>query len=206
MNLSFVHTVAASLPNSGHPLLSMGEFCPDIPCPSHELSQLKLNFLKRCQLQLRLRIKKNSKALNTTFYKLRIRRHFWLIEYPAHSTQVHTFPYRRGRSWSITSFFFLPESPPIPAGNQLATPAVQYPPMPSDPVSNPRPRPASFIAIPVTARALGDSVNDMSAESVSEAGEARERVQRLVRSWIGNAKTVLKIVSPVQLILCLLSC
>src|SRR6266852_959841 len=105
MNLSFVHTVAASLPNSGHPLLSMGEFCPDIPCPSHELSQLKLNFLKRCQLQLRLRIKKNSKALNTTFYKLRIRRHFWLIEYPAYSTQVHTFPYRRGRSWSITSFF-----------------------------------------------------------------------------------------------------
>ena len=68
--------------------------------------------------------------------------------------------------------------------------------MPSDPVSNPCPRPASFVAIPATARARGDSVNDLSAENVSDAREA---------SWIGDAKTVLKFVSPIKLILCLLS-
>ncbi|KAF8498168.1 hypothetical protein F5888DRAFT_1906444 [Russula emetica] len=73
------------------------------------------------------------------------------------------------------------DSPPIPAGDQLATPAVQYPPTPSDLVGNPRPRPAGFVAIPATARAQGDSVNDMSAENVSEAGN----------SWIGDAKIVL---------------
>jgi hypothetical protein len=77
--------------------------------------------------------------------------------------------------------------------------------MPSDPLSNPRPRPASFVAIPATARARGDSVNDMSAENVSEAREAREPVQRLIDSWVGDAKTVLKFVSPIRLIICLLS-
>jgi hypothetical protein len=88
--------------------------------------------------------------------------------------------------------------------DQLAAPAVQYPPTPSDPVSNLRPRPAGFVAIPATARALGDSVNDTSAENVSRAREARD-VQRLIDSWIGDAKTVLTFVGPVQLILGLLS-
>jgi hypothetical protein len=71
--------------------------------------------------------------------------------------------------------------------------------MPSDPVSNPRPRPAGF---PATDRARGDSVNDMSAGNVSGARGAREDVQRLIDSWIEDTKTVLKFVSPVQLILC----
>ncbi|KAF8498175.1 hypothetical protein F5888DRAFT_227715 [Russula emetica] len=73
------------------------------------------------------------------------------------------------------------DSPPIPGGDQLATPAVQYPPIPSDPVGNPRPRPAGFVAIPAIARARGDSINDISAENVSEARN----------SWIGDAKIVL---------------
>jgi hypothetical protein len=74
MNSSFVHAVAASLPNSGHSLLSMGEFYPaNIPCPSHGLSQLKLNLLLNpYQLKLRHRIIKN-------------------CEYPAQPTQVSTF-------------------------------------------------------------------------------------------------------------------
>jgi hypothetical protein len=94
--------------------------------------------------------------------------------------------------------FFL-DSPPVLAGNQLATPAVQYPAM-----IRPRSTLAGFVAIPAapaTAQSQGDSVNDMSAENVFEAREAREHVRRLIRSWIGDAKTVLKIVSPVQLIL-----
>jgi hypothetical protein len=77
--------------------------------------------------------------------------------------------------------------------------------MPSDLVGNPRPMPAGFVAVPATARAREDSVNDMSAENASEAREAREPVQRLIDSWVGDAKTVLKFVSPIQLILCLLS-
>jgi hypothetical protein len=77
--------------------------------------------------------------------------------------------------------------------------------MPSDPDSNPRPMPASFVAVPATARARGDSVNDMSAENASEAREPREPVQRLIDSWVGDANTVLKFVSPIQLILCLVS-
>ena len=87
---------------------------------------------------------------------------------------------------------FLSDSPPIPVGDQLATPIVQYPRMLSDPVSNPRPSPA-------TARARGDSLNDMTSENMSGARA------RLIDSWIGNAETVLKFVSPIQLILCLLS-
>ena len=75
MNSSFVHTVATSLPNNSHSLLSMGEFC--IPCPSHDLSQLKLNLLLNpCQLQLRHRINKNGEAPSTTLllsYPPRIR-------------------------------------------------------------------------------------------------------------------------------------
>jgi hypothetical protein len=98
------------------------------------------------------------------------------------------------------SLFFLLDSPPIPVGNQLATPAAQYPPTPSDPVSNLRPRPAGFVANPATARDRGDSVNDTSAENVSGAREAREHVQRLIDSWIGDAKTVLIFVSPARLI------
>jgi hypothetical protein len=79
--------------------------------------------------------------------------------------------------------------------------------MPSDPLSNPRPRPAGFVAVLATLAtwARGDPVNDMSAENVSEAREAREAVQRLIDSSVGDAKTVLKFVSPIQLILCLLS-
>jgi hypothetical protein len=77
--------------------------------------------------------------------------------------------------------------------------------MPSDPVSNPRPRPAGLVAIHATARARGDSVNDLLAENVSGAREGREHVQRLIDSWIEDAKTVLKFVSPVQMILRLLS-
>jgi hypothetical protein len=100
-----------------------------------------------------------------------------------------------GAHVSVTSFFFLLDSPPIPVGDQLATPAMQYPPIPSDPVGKPRPRPASFVAIPATARARGDSVNDMSAENVSEARN----------NWIGDANTVLIFVSSIQLIFCLLS-
>ena len=53
--------------------------------------------------------------------------------------------------------------------------------MPSDPVSNLRPRPAGFVANLATARAQGDSVNDASAENVSGARVAREHVQRLTR-------------------------
>jgi hypothetical protein len=190
----------------------MGEFFPaDIRCLSHGLSQLKpKNFLNPRQSQLRHRI--NSEALNTEFRLFypgpppRIRRHFWVIEYPAQSTQVRTFPYHRDRSWSVMSFF-LPDSPPISlvaARDQLATPAV-HPPMPPDPVSNPRPMPAGFVAVPGTARARGDSVNNMSSANLSGAREAREHVQRLINSWVGDAQTVLKFVSPVQLILCLLS-
>jgi hypothetical protein len=212
MNSSFVHAVAASLPDSGHSHPNMGEFFPaDIRCLSHGLSQLKPKiFLNPRQSQLRRRI--NSEALNTElrlFYPgppPRIRRHFWLVEYPAQSTQVRTFPYHRDRSWSVMSFFLL-DSPPISlaTGDQLATPAVQYPPMPPDPVSNPRPMPAGFVAIPGTARARGDSVNNMSSENVSGVREAREHVQRMIDTWVGDAKTVLKFVSPAQLILCLLS-
>ena len=79
--------------------------------------------------------------------------------------------------------------------------------MSPSPVSNPRPRPTGFAAIASTLAALarGDSVDDMSAENVSEAREAREHVQRLINSWIGDAKTVLKFVNPIQRILCLLS-
>ena len=91
--------------------------------------------------------------------------------------------------------FFLPDSPPIPAGDQLATPAVQYPPMPLNPASNPRPRPVGFAAILSTDHARGDSVYDMSFENVSGARK------RLIDSWIGDAKTVLKFVSLIQLIL-----
>jgi hypothetical protein len=109
-----MHAVAEPLSNGGHSLLSMGELRPAdiIPCLSHELSQLKLIFFPNpCQLQVRHRINKNSEsqALNTAlllFYPPRIRRHFWLIGYPAQSTQVRTFPYRRLRSWSVMSFFF----------------------------------------------------------------------------------------------------
>ena len=82
------------------------------------------------------------------------------------------------------SFFLLPDLPPIPAGDQLATP-----------VSYPRSRPAGFAAIPAPARARGDSVTNMSAENVSEAGE------HVIDGWIGDAETVLKFVSPVQLTL-----
>jgi hypothetical protein len=107
-----MHAVAEPLANSGHSLLRMGELRPAdiIPCPSHELSQLKLNLLLNpCQLQLSHRINKNSEALNTAlllFYPPRIQRRFWLIEYPAQSTQVRTFPYCRLSSWSVMSFFF----------------------------------------------------------------------------------------------------
>ena len=95
--------------------------------------------------------------------------------------------------------FFLPDSPPIPAGDQLATPAVQYPPMSLNPFSNPRPRPVGFGAILSTDQARGDSLNDMSFEDVSHARK------HLIDSWIEDAKTVLKFVSLIQLILCLLS-
>ena len=143
-------------------------------------------------------------------------------------------------------FFFLLDSPPIPAHDQLLA-AVQYPPTPSDPVSNTRPRSAGFVAIPAPTQPRGDSVNDMSAKNASgkpnvwfsgllsaslpstsdvsprsmapvaggelgicprtssEAREAREHVQRLIDSWIGDAKTVLKFVNPIQRILCLIS-
>ena len=52
---------------------------------------------------------------------------------------------------------------------------MRYPPAPPGPVSNPQPRPAGFAAIAATlaARAPGDSVDDMSAENVSEAREPR---------------------------------
>ena len=104
---------------------------------------------------------------------------------------MRTFPYRRDHSWSITSFF-LPDSPPVPTGDQLATSDVQYPPMPPGRVSNPRPRPVGFAVIPAAARARADSVDNMSAVNVSEA---REHVQ--IDTWIGDAKTVLIFVSPV---------
>ena len=134
------------------------------------------------------------------FFPPRFRRRFWLIEYLAQSTHVRTFSYNCDCSWSVMSFF-LPDSHQIPARDQLATPAVQYPPMPPGLVSNRRPRPAGFVAIPATVRARGDSVNDtpVSAENVSGAREAREHIQP--RS-IGDAKTILMFVSPVQLILC----
>jgi hypothetical protein len=47
----------------------------------------------------------------------------------------------------------------------------------------------------------------MSGEDVSEAREAqaREHVRRLIDGWIGDAKTVLIFVSPIKLILSLLS-
>jgi hypothetical protein len=137
-------------------------------------------------------------TVSLLFFPPRIRRRFWLIEYLAQSTHVRTFSYRRDCSWSVMNSF-LPDSPQIPARDQLATPAVQYPPMLLGPVSNNRPRPAGFVAIPVTARARGDSVNDMSAENVSGVREARQHIQP---GWIGDAKTVLMFVSPVQLILC----
>jgi hypothetical protein len=214
MNSPFVHAVVTSPPNSGHSLLSMGEFYPaDIPCPSHQLPQLRLNILlNRCQLILkhRINLNKNCEALNTAlllFYPSKIRQPFWLAEYPAQTTHVCTFPYRRDRSWSVMSFFLLPDSPVIPAGDQLATSAVQYPPMPSDPVrvSNPWPRHAGFVTIPPTARVRGYSVNHLPAENPTGAREAREHVQRLIHSWIEEAKTVLIFVSPVQLILYVLS-
>ena len=66
--------------------------------------------------------------------------------------------------------------------------------MPSDQASNPQPRRAGFVTITATARARGDSANDMSAENVSEA---REHRQCLADSWIVDAKTVLKFVSPI---------
>jgi hypothetical protein len=111
LNSSFVRAVAVSLPNSGHPLPSMGMFCSaNIPCPSRKLLQLKLNLLLNpCQLQLRHRISKNIEALNTAlllFYPPRIRRHLWLIECPAQSTRVRTFRYPRYRSWSVMCFVF----------------------------------------------------------------------------------------------------
>ena len=87
--------------------------------------------------------------------------------------------------------FLLPDSPPISAGDQLATPAVQYPPMPLNPVSNPRPGPVGYVAIHATDQARRDSVNDMSFENVSGARK------RLIDSWIGDAKTVLKFVSSI---------
>jgi hypothetical protein len=171
---SFLRVVTASLFGS-HSLFRMGKFFPaDIPCPLHELSRLKIDHI-----------------LNPSSCQL----HFLLIEYPAQSTQVHTFPCLRDRSLSVTSF--LPDSPPIPAGDQLATPAVQYPLMLPGQVSNTRPRPAGFAAIPATARARRDPVNDMSAENMSGAREAREHVQRLNDNWIGDAKTVLTFVSLV---------
>ena len=77
--------------------------------------------------------------------------------------------------------------------------------MPSDPVSNPRPRPASIAAIYAAALARGDSVNDMQAENMSEVRDARAPVQRLIHSWMEDEKTVLKFVSPIPLVLCLLS-
>jgi hypothetical protein len=68
----------------------------------------------------------------------------------------------------------------------------------SDLVSNPWPRPG-FVAIPATAQAQGDSVNDLSSENLSdsEAREAREHVQHLIDSWVGDAKTILKFVGPI---------
>jgi hypothetical protein len=180
MDSFFAHhdAVAASLPNSGHSLLSMTAIYPaDIPYPSQELSQLKLNpLLDPRQLQLRHRLNKISEAFNTTllvFYPPRIRRHLWLIEYPAQSTQVRKFPYRCDRCWSVTSLF-LPGSPSIPAVDPLAT-SVQYPPI---------------------MHSASPPVNDMSAKDVSEA-EASEHGQRLIDSWVGDAKTVLKFVSPI---------
>ncbi len=109
---------------------------------------------------------------------------------------MRTLPCSGDRSRDL----FFSDSPPIPAGDQLATPAVQSP-MPSDPVSNPCPRPAGFVATPATFWARGDSVNVMS----SKAREAREPVQRLIDSWTGDAKTVLIFVSPIKLIPCLTS-
>ena len=83
---------------------------------------------------------------------------------------------------------------------------MQYPPPPPGPVSNPQPIPAGFAAIDATlaTRAQGDSVDDMSAEYVSEAREATTGEHVQVNTWIGDAKTVLIFVSPDQLILCLL--
>jgi hypothetical protein len=70
--------------------------------------------------------------------------------------------------------------------------------MHTDPVSNP---PAGSIKIPATTRARGDSVS-VKVENVSKAREAREHVQD---SWIDvQLETVLKFVSLLQLILCLL--
>lgn len=66
------------------------------------------------------------------------------------------------------------------------------------PVSNPWPSSTRFPGIPATARAWGVSENDMSAENVSRAGETRDHVQRLIDSWVGDEKTVLVFVSPVQ--------
>ena len=71
--------------------------------------------------------------------------------------------------------------------------------MPLNPESNPRPRPVGSVAILATDQAQGDSVNEMSFENVFGARK------RLIDSWIGDAKTVLKFVSPIQLILYLLS-
>jgi len=109
MNEFILHAVATSLPTSGHSL-SMGEFyTADIPRPSHEILQLKLNLhLNPCQFQLRHRISENSEAL-ISFLPIRrpprIRQQFWLIEYPAQSTQARTIPYRRDHRWSVTTFF-----------------------------------------------------------------------------------------------------
>ena len=107
MNSPFIHAVAASLqvPTSGHSPLSMGDLCfANIPCPSHQLSQLKLNLvLNPCRLQVGQRINKDSEALNTT--SPRIRRHFWLIEFSKRSTQVRTLAYHRNQCWSVTSSF-----------------------------------------------------------------------------------------------------
>ena len=131
------------------------------------------------------------------FFPPRIRRRFWLTEYLVQSTQVCTFSYCRDRSYSVTSSF-LPDSPPIPTGDQPTAPAAQYPPMPPGSVSNRRPRPAGFVAIP----ARGDSVNYMWTENVSRASREARHIQP---RRIGDAKTVLIFVSAVQLILCLLS-
>ena len=68
-----------------------------------------------------------------------------------------------------------------------------------------RPILASCVATPATAQSRVDSANDILAEDVFEAREAREHVRRLIDGWIGDAKTVLIFVSPIETTLCLLS-
>ena len=106
--------------------------------------------------------------------------------------------YHRNQCWSVTSSFFFRLSS-NPSRGPTCYPGVQYPPIPSNPVSNPQPSSAGFGVIPATNQPRGDSENDMSFENLSGAQK------HSIDSGIEVAKTILKFVSSIQLILYLLS-